>query len=1085
MTAAFPFRLVRAILVLLSVLVLAVLAQPALAERRVALVFGIDSYQELRPLANAVNDAVTMQRVLDDLGFEVFLETNRDLRRMRRALEDFAEDAAGADLAAVFFAGHGVEVGGRNMLLSADSRGDSPEALAASALPLDEVVVTLRRVAPAALVILDACRDDPFGAVSGGDGRGATPLARPGRAATVMPGLGRVGRADGLLFAFAAAPGATASDGTGGNSPFTEALARHLGTEGLEVRSALSLVQQEVYDRSRGAQLPYIESGLPQLVFAAGPATTELPERERLLLAMADLSPDLRAQIEAMAAARDMPLAPLYAAALSADLARADAGARAAQLAEAADAYTAFQADIRRFASTDPRVQALRAQAEEQVALGAFETARARLSEAAAIDAASREGLRETLIARSLSEAETQRLIATAARADLRYGLAIADYARAAALAAEATTLGAGATAFAAHIDALTDIAVLQRILGDLAAADAALTSALRVTQDWISAAIAANEVSFDAMRNAGVVVSALADLRKERGRLDEAAEYQETARAVLADLVAELPDLGFLRHDLFVAHIRAGDIAALRLRPDAALAAYDAALHIAVALVADFPENAEYQREVSAAHNRRGDLHLEAGRLEAAAADYAAAQALVDRLMAKRPADSETGRDRVVSLTKLAQTAHAAGDHAAALRDFATARDLMAEIVASDPDNAVMRRWLAVTEFFVGDAARALGDTDAARAAFEAGYRLIEPLARQAPDNVEWVRDLISANMRLGGLALETGDTAAAIAAHENELVLAEALLAQDPDNLLILGDRAYALTRLGTALAASGDAAAAVKRHDTALSVIARLRVDAGDPPRWQAAAASAQHLRAEALLALGDSSGALRGFERARGLRQALLEAGEADAEIRLDLIGTLLRLTELAVQSNRPDPALGLLDSALEQAKALRDQAPADRHARRTLAIVQYRIGEVQALRGDGPAARTAFAAAAELRAALAKDAPDVPLLWTELADSLSQVAEIDWEMGDVLGAAALLERAASAAVRGITLDPRDPNAHWVYLQTLFRQAVAAKAPRTFLEQALDQARLMEKQGMLGPDGASMLAFLRAELAAAAE
>src|SRR5690606_35746320 len=211
------------------------------------------------------------------------------LRRMRRALEDFREDAAGADVALAFFAGHGVEVAGENRLLPVDADAASLDRLRETSLPLEEVTRTLLAAAPVALVLLDACRDDPFGAGAGG-GRGATALVRQPQQSGVRPGLGRVGRADNVLFAFAAAPGQPASDGSGDNSPFTAALARYLPTDGLEIRSVLTLVQQEVYDLSAGAQLPYVESGLPATFFAA--QAGELPERERLLLAMADVTPE-------------------------------------------------------------------------------------------------------------------------------------------------------------------------------------------------------------------------------------------------------------------------------------------------------------------------------------------------------------------------------------------------------------------------------------------------------------------------------------------------------------------------------------------------------------------------------------------------------------------------------------------------------------------------------------------------------------------------------------------------------------------------------------------------------------------------
>lgn len=257
----------------------------AFAEKRVALVMGADDYKIIRPLANAVNDALAIETALEKLGFEVTLESNRDLKRMRRALEDFREDAAGADVALVFFAGHGVEIAGQNFLLPIDAKAESADTLKTSALPLDEVRATIAAAGKVGLIMLDACSNDPFGS-AGGDGssRGAVVVEEPNAPLDIRPGLGRMGRAENVLFAFSAAPGETASDGKGPNSPFTTALAKYLGTEGLEIRSALTLVQQEVYDQSRGNQLPYIESGLPKLFFAAA-TTSDLPERERLLLA--------------------------------------------------------------------------------------------------------------------------------------------------------------------------------------------------------------------------------------------------------------------------------------------------------------------------------------------------------------------------------------------------------------------------------------------------------------------------------------------------------------------------------------------------------------------------------------------------------------------------------------------------------------------------------------------------------------------------------------------------------------------------------------------------------------------------------
>src|SRR5436190_3919156 len=132
----------------------------AAAERRVALVLADDDYRLVRKLSNPVNDGEAMEAALKKLGFEVVLETNRDLRRMRRALDDFREDGKGADVALVFFAGHGTEISGDNRLLPVDADASSARTLKATTLPLDEVREAVAAVSSVGLIILDACRND-------------------------------------------------------------------------------------------------------------------------------------------------------------------------------------------------------------------------------------------------------------------------------------------------------------------------------------------------------------------------------------------------------------------------------------------------------------------------------------------------------------------------------------------------------------------------------------------------------------------------------------------------------------------------------------------------------------------------------------------------------------------------------------------------------------------------------------------------------------------------------------------------------------------------------------------------------------
>lgn len=512
------------------------------AETRVALVLASSRYEALRPLENPLNDARLIEDKLLALGFEVYSETNRDLRRMRRALDNFAEDAAGADVALIYFAGHGMEVAGQNMLLPVDAPAGTVADLTAGALPLDDLARTLQEVAPVGLLIVDACRTDPFG----GTGRGAVALRR---APEVKPGLARIGRSDKLLYAFAAAPGQAASDGQGANSPFTEALARHLATPGLEIRQVLTLVQQDVYDRTRGRQLPYVESGLPSVVFAGGQSA--LPEREVLLLSMARMKPDHRALIEDIAARHDMPLAPLFGAFLSAGLAERTRADQVKELTASAEAFTTLRKKMALLDSDDPRVVSLRQEAETQIALGAVALARAKLTEAIQIDREARVVLKEIYVSRIISEAESFFLKGQAAEANLQRRLALEDFEKAAGLFEDASVVG---QVFP------TDLPRVYQRIGDIKVLHGEIESALgyyRTMEEVLRDSIAADPKNLrnviELLKCLGAIADTEISRREWTNSLIALQEANEFARGVLIEYPRS-PELAFELSKVLVA---------------------------------------------------------------------------------------------------------------------------------------------------------------------------------------------------------------------------------------------------------------------------------------------------------------------------------------------------------------------------------------------------------------------------------------------------------------------------------------------------------------------------------------------------
>jgi uncharacterized caspase-like protein len=230
-------------------------AQP---ERRVALVVGNGAYQNVSRLPNAPNDADAMARLLIRLGFEVETVKDQIQRELGLALRRFSRRADGADVAFFFYAGHGLQANDVNYLLPVDTSAERPEDLRFDAVDIGSVLAAMQG-ARARLLFLDACRNNPL----------ADRLAARSRG--VSRGLARIETSEvGILIAFATAPGTTADDGTGSNSPFTAALVENLATPGLEVRATLTRVRNSVMAATGDRQVPWENSSLRSEVYLAG-----------------------------------------------------------------------------------------------------------------------------------------------------------------------------------------------------------------------------------------------------------------------------------------------------------------------------------------------------------------------------------------------------------------------------------------------------------------------------------------------------------------------------------------------------------------------------------------------------------------------------------------------------------------------------------------------------------------------------------------------------------------------------------------------------------------------------------------------
>jgi hypothetical protein len=238
-------------------------AAPASADgKRVALVIGNGAYRNVPALPNPANDAGDVAAALKRLGFTVTLMANASFDEMRRGLIALGRDADGAEMAALYFAGHGMEINGENWLIPVDAELKRDTDAANEAVSLRSVILQMTNTRSLGLVILDACRNNPF-------------APKMQRALTLRAaasgGLGRIEPVGNVLVAYAARDGTTALDGDGRNSPFTSALLRNIETPGVEVTFMFRNVRDDVMEATRNEQQPFVYGSLSRrAIYLAG-----------------------------------------------------------------------------------------------------------------------------------------------------------------------------------------------------------------------------------------------------------------------------------------------------------------------------------------------------------------------------------------------------------------------------------------------------------------------------------------------------------------------------------------------------------------------------------------------------------------------------------------------------------------------------------------------------------------------------------------------------------------------------------------------------------------------------------------------
>lgn len=256
---------VHAVTFLVATLSLLFSLTPASAEKKVALVIGNSNYAHSQTLPNPSRDADAVSAALTRLGFEVSLRKDLGKRDLEMTLADFSDAVAGSDTAIFYYAGHGMEIDGNNYLIPVDAALRSDNRVKFETVGLNDILSSIDGVKGLKLILLDACRNNPF----------AAHLGAKDKRSGATRGLAPVEPNPGMLVSYAAAAGTTADDGEDGHSPYTAALLDHIERPGLELNLMFRMIGDAVFEKTDGKQTPFEYGRLPGVSIYLKPPVAE------------------------------------------------------------------------------------------------------------------------------------------------------------------------------------------------------------------------------------------------------------------------------------------------------------------------------------------------------------------------------------------------------------------------------------------------------------------------------------------------------------------------------------------------------------------------------------------------------------------------------------------------------------------------------------------------------------------------------------------------------------------------------------------------------------------------------------------
>lgn len=295
-------RIIR-LFVLPAILLWSTVTLAGASPDRVALVIGMAEYQAISPLANTRNDAEALADTLTEIGFDVTRVVDASLAELRTIMKDFSFRSETADLALIYFAGHGIEVQGENFLIPIDARPQSNADVQNQSVSLKEMLAVVEKARVMRIVILDSCRDNPLGGDIDTNAVVQSALQSTDQATRGVGGLAPANPDRGTLVAFAAKDGQVALDGTQGNSPYARALIEKMSKPGLEISLMFRQVRDAVLAETQNLQEPYTYGSLTGQPFylTGGPEDTQEVASAEPAKSWSKLRPDQESQLLALA----------------------------------------------------------------------------------------------------------------------------------------------------------------------------------------------------------------------------------------------------------------------------------------------------------------------------------------------------------------------------------------------------------------------------------------------------------------------------------------------------------------------------------------------------------------------------------------------------------------------------------------------------------------------------------------------------------------------------------------------------------------------------------------------------------------